>query len=522
MGSRLTAHLLKIKHTKQVITLSADSGYKFTDSTTATINGKTATVTLNGDGTLKAEYTFDAIKLTGISSNKTGLTSSFAPNDSYTPDGLEVTLRYSDGTEEVVPYNKFPENNLSLVIGADSATATDLPTKLTLDNNNQTVYVKYSGTDTNDGNPKYQAIDTITVANAKIKTAQVSVTYPKPGETPDTVATVPDGANYTAEVTWEHNGTEVTGNFEYDKAYDAIITVKPKTGYALDNTNGVALTVKDKTAINPGADKTDTIASDDIDVDGSGVKTVSFDATISTPISASISGSFDLYDKNDVNITLTLGTHVIGDITGITIDGQTLSSSDDYTISGNIITVKGASLATKLTGLTSTAANKNVEITVTGQQNATTATLSAIDTTPYITITDPTQGAITGVTHTSGTKVALIKNTAYTLTAPTVAHTTGYTWTVNGITGTDNGQTYTFTPTGGENITATVALTVDAGHKLTINKTGNGTVTVAKDGGSTLTAETDGTYTVYSDESYTVTATAADQNKVTAVTRRNY
>ncbi len=61
-------------------------------------------------------------------------------------------------------------------------------------------------------------------------------------------------------------------------------------------------------------------------------------------------------------------------------------------------------------------------------------------------------------------------------------------------------------------------MTVDAGHKLTINKTGNGTVTVAKDGGSTLTAETDGTYTVYSDESYTVTATADDQNKVTAVT----
>ena len=503
---------------KASVTLSADSGYKFTDSTTATINGKTATVTLNGDGTLKAEYTFDAIKLTGISSNKTGLTSSFAPNDSYTPDGLEVTLRYSDGTEEVVPYNKFPENNLSLVIGADSATATDLPTKLTLDNNNQTVYVKYSGTDTNDGNPKYQAIDTITVANAKIKTAQVSVTYPKPGETPDTVATVPDGANYTAEVTWEHNGTEVTGNFEYDKAYDAIITVKPNTGYALDNTNGVVLTVKDKTVTNPGADKTDTIASDDIDVDGNGEKSVSFDATASTPISASISDSFDLYDKNDVNITLTLGTHVIGDITGITIDGQTLSSSDDYTISGNIITVKGASLATKLTGLTSTAANKNVEITVTGQQNATTATLSAIDTTPYITITDPTQGAITGVIHTSGTKVALTKNTAYTLSAPTVAHTTGYTWTVNGITGTDNGQTYTFTPTGGEDITATVALTVDAGHKLTINKTGNGTVTVAKDGGSTLTAETDGTYTVYSDESYTVTATADDQNKVTAVT----
>ena len=506
---------------KASVTLSADSGYKFTDSTTATINGKTATVTLNGDGTLKAEYTFDAIKLTGISSNKTGLTSSFAPNDSYTPDGLEVTLRYSDSTEEVVPHGQFQQNNLSLVIGADSATATDLPANLTLGNNNQTVYVKYSGTDTNDGNPKYQAIDTITVANAKITTAQVSVTYPKPGETPDTVATVPSDANYTAEVTWQDSdGADVSGNFEYDKAYNAIITVKPNTGYALDNTNGVALTVKDKTAANPGADKPATIASDDIDIYGNGVKTVSFDATASTPISASISDSFDLYDKNDVNITLTLGTHVIGDITGITIDGQTLSSSD-YTISGNIITVKGASLATKLTDLTSTAANKNVEITVTGQTTATTTSLSAVDTTPYITITNPSQGAITSSpTIATGTRVALTKGTAYTLTAPTVAHTTGYTWTVNGITGTDGGQTYTFTPSGSEDITATVALTVDAGHKLTINKTGTGSgiVTVAKDGGSTLTAETDGIYTVYSDEKYTVTATADNQNKVTAVT----
>ena len=259
---------------KASVTLSADSGYKFTDSTTATINGKTATVTLNSDGTLKAEYTFDAIKLTGISSNKTGLISSFAPNDSYTPPlDLKVTLTYSDGTTEDVPYSDFPSHNLSLVIGADTSSAVDLPAKLTLGNNNQTVYVKYSGTDTNDGNPKYQAIDTITVANAKITTAQVSVTYPKPGGTPDTVATVPSDANYTAEVTWQDSdGTDVTGNFEYDKAYNAIITVKPNTGYALDNTNGVTLTVKDKTAINPGADKPATIVSDDIDVDGSGVK----------------------------------------------------------------------------------------------------------------------------------------------------------------------------------------------------------------------------------------------------------
>ena len=518
---------------KANVTVNAADDAEFKAGSKVTVNGTAITLTdemISSDKKrATVEYTpaaTDKLKVTSVTASGNLTKNEYKPDESFNAGGLKATITYNNG-EQVTDIDVTNNNYgvfAALAENAQDASSDSNGTTLALDSP-KNVFIVYNHAedststdiDATGGLVKSTIADTITVANAKITTAQVSVTYPKPGGTPDTVATVPDGANYTAEVTWEYNGTEVTGNFEYDKAYDAIIKVKPNTGYALDNTNGVALTVKDKTAINPGADKPATIASDDIDVDGSGVKTVSFDATASTPISASISDSFDLYDKNDVNITLTLGTHVIGDITGITIDGQTLSSSD-YTISGNIITVKGASLATKLTGLTSTAANKNVEITVTGQQNATTATLSAIDTTPYITITDPTQGAITGVTHTSGTKVALTKNTAYTLSAPTVAHTTGYTWTVNGITGTDNGQTYTFTPTGGEDITATVALTVDAGHKLTINKTGNGTVTVAKDGGSTLTAETDGTYTVYSDERYTVTATADDQYKVTAVT----
>lgn len=519
---------------KANVTVNAADDAEFKAGSKVTVNGTAITLTdemISFDKkSATVEYTpaaTDKLKVTSVTASGNLTKNEYKPDESFNASGLKATITYNNG-EQVTDIDVTNNNYgvfAALAENAQDASSDSNGATLALDSP-KNVFIVYNHAedststdiDATGGLVKSTIAATITVANAKITTAQVSVTYPKPGETPDTVATVPDGANYTAEVTWEYNGTGVTGNFEYDKAYDAIITVKPNTGYALDNTNGVVLTVKDKTVTNPGADKTATIASDDIDVDGNGEKSVSFDATASTPISASISDSFDLYDKNDVNITLTLGTHVIGDITGITIDGQTLSSSD-YTISGNIIKVKGASLATKLTGLTSTAANKNVEITVTGQQDATTATLSAIDTTPYITITDPTQGAITGVTHTSGTKVALTKNTAYTLSAPTVAHTTGYTWTVSGITtGTDNGQTYTFTPSGSENITATVALTVDAGHKLTINKTGNGTVTVAKDGGSTLAAESDGTYTVYSDESYTVTATADDQYKVTAVT----
>lgn len=519
---------------KANVTVNAADDAEFKAGSKVTVNGTAITLTdemISSDKKrATVEYTpaaTDKLKVTSVTASGNLTKNEYKPDESFNAGGLKATITYNNG-EQVTDIDVTNNNYgvfAALAENAQDASSDSNGATLALDSP-KNVFIVYNHAedststdiDATGGLVKSTIADTITVANAKITTAQVSVTYPKPGGTPDTVATVPDGANYTAEVTWEYKGTEVTGNFEYDKAYDAIITVKPNTGYALDNTKGVALTVKDKTAANPGADKTATIASDDIDIDGNGEKTVSFDATASTPISASISDSFDLYDKNDVNITLTLGTHAIGDITGITIDGQTLSSSD-YTITGNTIKVKGTSLATKLTGLTSTAANKNVEITVTGQTTATTTSLSAVDTTPYITITNPSQGAITSSpTIATGTRVALTKGTAYTLTAPTVAHTTGYTWTVNGITGTDGGQTYTFTPSGSEDITATVALTVDAGHKLTINKTGTGTVTVAKDGGSTLTAETDGTYTVYSDEKYTVTATADNQNKVTAVT----
>ncbi|MGN1152046.1 MAG: hypothetical protein ACI4SN_07815, partial [Lachnospiraceae bacterium] len=52
------------------VTLTADTGYEFTDSTAATVNGNTATgVTKNGDGTLTVTYAFSATakdKLTSI------------------------------------------------------------------------------------------------------------------------------------------------------------------------------------------------------------------------------------------------------------------------------------------------------------------------------------------------------------------------------------------------------------------------------------------------------------------------
>ena len=87
------------------ITLTAGTGYEFTDSTTATVNGNTATsVTKNVDGTLTVTYTFPGISdtiapvISGVENGKTycsAQTVTVSDNDAIekvTVNGTEVTL----------------------------------------------------------------------------------------------------------------------------------------------------------------------------------------------------------------------------------------------------------------------------------------------------------------------------------------------------------------------------------------------------------------------------------------------
>lgn len=71
------------------VTLTAASGHKFTDSTTATVNGQAAVVVLNGDGTLKVSYAFPKtadVPLTAITS--VAVSDIIAPVALDTPDIL--------------------------------------------------------------------------------------------------------------------------------------------------------------------------------------------------------------------------------------------------------------------------------------------------------------------------------------------------------------------------------------------------------------------------------------------------
>lgn len=87
------------------VTLKAKDGYKFTDATTAKINGNTATATLN-DGKLTVSYTFAAIPLTEITSAAITVT---APDGGASP---VRTAAVSDNTKyEVTGVNWFDGNN---------------------------------------------------------------------------------------------------------------------------------------------------------------------------------------------------------------------------------------------------------------------------------------------------------------------------------------------------------------------------------------------------------------------------
>ncbi len=69
--------------------VTAKDGYNFTANTAAKINGKTATVVLNNDGTLTVSYTFDALPLTEITSVALNVT---APALGKTPNTTATTV----------------------------------------------------------------------------------------------------------------------------------------------------------------------------------------------------------------------------------------------------------------------------------------------------------------------------------------------------------------------------------------------------------------------------------------------
>lgn len=503
--------------------ITAGSDYEFDTTSSFDVNlkdsslpsGYTPTVDITSNNGSKAhvKITYPAITVKSVT---------FAPNNSSKPvaSGATDTLPTGD-IKAFVTYNNesapatFPYASFPSWITLTNSGNTLSGTTVSNITNGSTIGAKVDKSVTSTGADLTGTLYTYSVADTPITTATVNFAFPVIGANISNVASTTD-TSYTItdnEVVWTTDGSNATGVFEYGKAYTAGVALTATAGNSLSNSTNI-------TFADTGSSSTVTATH----TDGTDPE-YTFSAQPNPTLTLNTTSEFDYYNSgNDVAFTIAQTNNIITNVTGVSVNSTALNAGE-YSVSGTTLTLTAAGLNRVAgTSLTSTATSWPVNVTFAGNGTAS-SSFNAVDTTPYITITNPSNSTISSNPNvTVGSKQALTKGTTYTLTVTEPAHTTGVAWDVkNGATAIgavgSSRNTYTFTPSGSENITATATVTVDSGHTLTINKTGNGTVTVTNGSGPVSEISTgSGTYTVYSDENYTVTATADSKNKVTAVT----
>ncbi len=155
-----TTAQLNISYTASV-TLTADEGYEFTDSTTATVNGYAATsVTKNSDGTLTVTYKFPAIfdttAPTGEISIGTSTWKAFVNGitfDLFFKDTQTVAITASDDSGEDVTIEYLLSDKELTAEELDEASFTSYNDKFNINPNNQ--YVIYARLTDASGNAAY-------------------------------------------------------------------------------------------------------------------------------------------------------------------------------------------------------------------------------------------------------------------------------------------------------------------------------------------------------------------------------
>lgn len=474
-------------------TLTAADGYKFDDNSTVTVNGaQSVTVTPTADDSGKTALvtvTYKAIERTVESITATATSvGSYQPGNQFAlPTDLNVTLTYNDGTTAGFSADQVSSgNNFSFVYGNGvNKTAIAVGESLTINHDNQAVFVKYTGNDITDGKSELisESIGALSVKYAPIDSAAVTVATPKPGGTPATTATVPDGVNYSVDtdgVTWfevTDSGDVATTNFEYGKKYKVQVTVGANTNYTFATT-ATATINGDSATPNFGES-----GSEDYEVM---TLTKTFDAIPVPTISSTT--SYDAYNGgNDITITLNSTDANPTKVVLSSSDGKQLelvSSNGGFTVSRGVITINKSKITGDIvSGLGSSDSTWNVKVTIDNYSGTIDSTLTAKDTTPYITVTQPAEGikiTLNGSEVTYGQKTA-IKKTENVLKATTATeHAKSFTWSdITGGTASkdsvDN-DTYTFTPGDGADLTASVTLTKYDSYTVTVNHGDNGEV----------------------------------------------
>jgi len=129
------------------VTLTANEGYKFPNTFTATINGNNAAVNGNTGTNVTISYIFAKTLgkvITGITIKSPPAKMTYTNGEPLNLSGIVVTLNFDEGSPEDVAYSNFSAYNISTLPAHD--------TPLTLAHNGQHITVTASGHSANTGN----------------------------------------------------------------------------------------------------------------------------------------------------------------------------------------------------------------------------------------------------------------------------------------------------------------------------------------------------------------------------------
>ena len=242
------------------VTLKADTGLKFVNTTKAKINGievTDSTLTAEGSDTMTVSYTFDAIPLLGIGSAAiTGVT---APVVGANPSSAATVSTTANYTVDSV---KWYDGSTELTTGATFGYEKPYTVKVTLKAKDGYKFTETTAATIN-GNTADKSLNngTLTVSYTfaaipltEITSAAITVTAPDGGATPAD-ATVLTNNGYSVLMTeWRKDTYPVVGNFVAGTEYQVVVTLKANDGYkftadttATINGNNATKTLNDGT-----------------------------------------------------------------------------------------------------------------------------------------------------------------------------------------------------------------------------------------------------------------------------------
>ena len=445
------------------VRLYPQSGYAFAPGATATINGQTAQVVRNTNGSLTAKLTFAETASGPITS--ISVTDIDAPVAGAVPDLDAVTP-----TEGVILSSVFwnPATNpfyygtvytASLTLAAQPGYVFDPEVSVTF--NGQTETVIHNGDGTLTITHTFDATELGIIDSVEV----TDIAAPASGAAPDTTAVVSTGGVGVSAVSWEPEDNP----FEAGKDYTASVVLTPPTGYAFagDATvtiNGETATVEPGTGGTLIASYTFTETADEPITDISVTDIDAPEATEAPDTTAATStGGVDVSAVTWEPDVTAFGYHTAytASVTLTAQDGYVFASGATATINGETAVVSPETSGTLVASYT---------FTETADEPIADISVTDIDAPEATEAPDTTAATSTGGVDVSAVTwepdvTAFGYHTAYTASVTLTAQD-GYVF-ASGATATINGETATVAPGTGGTLIASYTFTETADEPIT-------------------------------------------------------